>query len=112
MEDVSNAIAGLLNSPDAVEKLKAMAGSLLASSGQTEGAAPARSAGDDLSAGDIAGMMRVMHLLKSGEDDSRAALLRSLRPHLSARRQQRVDEAIRLLRLMSILPAVKEAGLL
>ncbi|HIQ59642.1 MAG TPA: hypothetical protein IAB22_09335, partial [Candidatus Merdivicinus intestinavium] len=41
-----------------------------------------------------------------------AALLRALRPMLRESRQKRVDEALRILRLLSILPVLQQSGLL
>ena len=56
--------------------------------------------------------MKVVTALKSGANDSNAQLLMSLRPHLSPKRQKRVDEAVKILRLVSMLPVIKNAGIL
>ena len=48
----------------------------------------------------------------SGGDDKNTALIASLKPYLSERRQVKADEAIKLLKLLSILPTLKESGLL
>lgn len=44
------------------------------------------------------------------EDDS-TRLLRALRPLLSAQRQKKLDEAIKILQMMRLLPLLKDSGL-
>ncbi len=45
-------------------------------------------------------------------DDEQVRFLRALKPLLSDERKGRVDEAVRLLKLVSLLPALQESGLL
>ena len=49
---------------------------------------------------------RAMHAMQSGQDE-RAALIRALKPYLSAPRQKRADEAMQMLRLLDILPMLQ-----
>ena len=51
-------------------------------------------------------MTRVMHAMQSQQDD-RSALIRALKPYLSAPRQKRADEAMQLLRMLDILPMLQ-----
>lgn len=44
-------------------------------------------------------------------NDKNAQLLLALKPHFSERRRARVDQAIRLMRLFSMLPMLQESGL-
>ncbi len=67
--------------------------------------------GFSLSPSDIQTMMKVMGALRSGGNDERSRLLLALRPHLSESRQARVDNAVKILRLVSILPLLSESGL-
>lgn len=46
-----------------------------------------------------------------GEDDRNTELLRALKPHFSEERAKKVDDAIRILQLIRLLPLVKELGL-
>ena len=114
MDDLSSMISGILNSPEQMEKLKSMAGSLFGENATAPPAPakPSESPLPDISAGEIAGLMKMANLLRSNQTDSRAQLLMAIRPHLSEQRQKRVDDAVKLLRLISILPAVKDAGIL
>ena len=107
MEDLSAMLSSLMNSPEQMEKFKAMAGSLLGQSAPAEPTAP-----PELKADEIAGIVKMAGLLKNSTADPRAGVLLSIRPHLSPQRQKRVDDAVKILRLISILPAVKEAGIL
>lgn len=115
MDDLSSMLSGILNSPEGMEKLKTMAGSLFGESGAAPSAPPEQKPAPvlpDISAGEIAGLMKMANLLKSNQTDNRSQLLMSIRPHLSAHRQKRVDDAVKILRLISILPAIKDAGIL
>jgi len=38
--------------------------------------------------------------------------LLALKPHLTDERQQRIDKAVKLLRIISVIPLLKEQGLL
>ncbi len=109
MDDLSTMLAGIMNSPEQMEKLKAMAGNLF---GSAEPPAPMPQQPADISAGEIAGLMKMANLLKNNTNDRRAGVLLALRPYLTEHRQKRVDDAVKILRLINILPAVKEAGIL
>lgn len=110
MDDLTSMLSGLLNSPEGMEQLKTMAGALLGES-KSEPTPPSAGAFSGISPNEIAGMMKIVNLLKQEQTDHRAGLLLSIRPHLSEHRQKRVDDAVKILRLIQILPAVKEAGI-
>lgn len=54
----------------------------------------------------ISGIMQAMN-----REDSRCDLLRALKPLLKPERQHRADEAIRLLKIISMLPLLREQNL-
>ena len=64
--------------------------------------------GFDFSA--VAGLLGMLHSLNQ-EDDS-VRLLRALKPLLSSGRRERVEQAVKMLRLMNLLPILAESGLL
>ena len=65
-----------------------------------------------ISPGEIQTIMKLVGAMKNGQDDhDRTRLLLSLKPHLSEARQQRVDQAIKLLKLITLLPLIRESGL-
>lgn len=64
---------------------------------------------------DPATLKRIMGVISSlngdpGSDD-RAKFIASLKPLLSDKRQQKADEAMKMMHLFEILPALKESGL-
>lgn len=61
---------------------------------------------------DIAKLMRVQQLLSQKRDDGSTALLRALKPHLGDANRKKVDEAVRFMEIFSLLPLIKESGLL
>lgn len=50
----------------------------------------------------------VMNKLGSQPEDPRCRLLRDLKPMLSAERRKKVDSAIQMLQMMSLLPIIRE----
>lgn len=141
MDDIGNQINQILSDPQSMQKIQAMMGALgLTGERQGQAAAPAASAASAPAApapaqvpapavappsssnplgalGNITPEMlqavnRLAPLLGqvNREDDS-TRLLRSLRPLLSAQRQQKLDEAIRILQMMRLMPLLKESGL-
>lgn len=54
----------------------------------------------------ISGIMQAMN-----HEDSRCDLIRALKPLLKPERQHRADEAIRLLKIISMLPLLREQNL-
>ncbi len=125
MEDLSAMLSQLLDDPQGMEKIKSIAGSLLEGQGpspnpsppggdsaaDTPAASPSGGGGLDISPGEIQTMMKLVNAMKSGQDDDRTRLLLSLKPHLSAQRQQKVDQAVKLLKLITLLPLIRESGL-
>ena len=110
MDELSARLSSLLDSAEGMEQIKNMAESLLGGSGsapQEEG----RGLGG-LDPSDIQTIMQLGNLLRSDTDDSRTKLLLALKPHLSEKRQDRVDRAVKLLRIASVLPLISAQGLL
>lgn len=62
---------------------------------------------------DIETMIKLTSLMgKLNESDENTGLLLALKPHLSERRRQRVDKAVKMLRLMAVFETAKESGIL
>lgn len=115
--DISEQISALLNSPDGMDKLRSAADALLGGSGETpktkqpeQGISLPDGLLDNI--GNIAPIMRVMSLLQNRKEDDRVKLLMALKPHLSEERRVRVDKAVSMLKVASIIPLLKEEGLL
>lgn len=71
---------------------------------------------DDSASGsfpDAGSLMKLAGLAGSVSGNNKnTALLLALRPHLSAERQKRLDKAVRMLKLLDIMEAARESGLL
>lgn len=112
MEDINNIISNL--SDDDIGRLKSLANDLFGNNQKNELAAPQKS---DVSSDmfDPATLNRVMNIVSSikgdAASDDRTKFIASLKPLLSDKRQQKADEAMKMMHLFEILPALKESGL-
>lgn len=117
MDEMQSKISEILSDPDSMEKIKRMAESIFGDSKESEPtkseASPNGFNPDGLPDGfDLSKIMGLMSLFSSRGEDPRAGLLLALKPHLSSDRQTRVDKAVKLLKLASLMPLLKEQGLL
>ncbi|HCC35199.1 MAG TPA: hypothetical protein DEQ02_06010 [Ruminococcaceae bacterium] len=123
MDDLASKLSEILESPEGMENLRSLAGSLLGNMGGGE--SPDSGGGENeqadggfsmpsVSPGDMQMMMTLGKALSgmSNQSDDRTRLLLALRPHLSSERQERVDTAVKLLKLAGLLPLLSEQGLL
>ena len=116
MEDITEKLTQLLNDPAGMAQIRSMAEGLLggAPASQTPPPAPLGELGglmDGIDPTQIASLMKVARALGGIKEDDRTRLLVALRPHLSAKRQARLDQAVKLLKLASVLPMIGESGL-
>ena len=110
MDELGDKLSAILNDPDSMERVRQMAQSILG--GEDDGAAPQNTAEPAAPAYDDIKIVSLFSKMKNTADDSRVQLIYALRPHLSAERQARADTAIRLLKLLDMLPFIKESGIL
>ena len=132
MEELSATIGNILNDPAKMEQLRQAAQSLglspmegqpaqTAATGQSE---PQETAGESVPTleeappqttvtGATDTLSRLAQLLQScTQPDQNEELLRTLRPYFSPQRASRVDDAIRIMQLCRLWPALRESGLL
>lgn len=112
-EDLSEKLNNFLSSPDAMDKIR----SAMAAMGMeppTAEPVPAPEVPSAPSAGlpDLGMLAKVAPLIGNlGKDTDDTRLLQALRPYLHGPREQRLDEAVQLLRLLRLLPLLQEGGL-
>lgn len=118
MDDISEKLAELLNDPDSLNRVREMAENILGKDEKTKTENTAKSDfdinslfGDGIDPAQIGKIISVMSRLKSKQDDNRSRLLLALKPHLSTPRQEKVDAAIKLLKLIDLLPFLKDSGM-
>jgi hypothetical protein len=117
MDDLAAKLGELLNSPGGLDKIKSLAGLLGGTA--PEQPSPAQPEPEQSSSPlgvdtDTLNMISKVMPLLSGfrqEDDS-TRFLHALRPMLGEERQKKLDEAIKLLQLMRMLPLLKGSGIL
>ncbi len=122
MDDISEKLAEILNDPESMNRVRLMAESMLGDkqtqqqNDNKQGQQSAQNSDTDFSdaafdANQLAKIMSVMKQLKNSGNDSRANLLLALKPLLSAPRQEKVDTALKLLKIVDMLPLIKGSGL-
>lgn len=116
MDDISQKLAELLNDPDSLNMVREMAENILGDNKKAENSPPTTDSGSlfgnmDIDPVQLGKIMSVMSRLKSDKEDSRARLLLALKPHISAPRREKVDTAIKLLKLIDLLPLLKDSGI-
>ena len=161
MDDMSELLSGILNSPEGMENLKKAASALLKGSSEKEQKERPRENGNSavqsllrslegkngshgggadglgggfgnfgesdadgcedrstdgeeagLSPVQLAGMVKMVSALNNRKEDDRTRLLLALRPHLSPEKRERVDKAVKFLKIMDIFPLIRGSGIL
>ncbi len=109
MDDLSQKLTQILNDPESMNRVRQMAESILSEKEE-------KSADDSifgtLGGDDLGNIMSIVSRLNSQQDDARTNLLIALKPHLSEPKREKVDTAIKILRLLDLLPILKESGVL
>ena len=120
MADLSQMLSELLNSPDGMQKLQNAAASLgIADSGDPPQVkeAPAvhtePKGGVDLSAlGDLSMLTKIMPLMSDfKKEDENTRLLNALRPYIQNERKEKLDQSIKIIRLLKLLPLINGGDL-
>lgn len=135
MDDLAKKLNDLLNSPDGMQKIQEAASSLGILTGNGSGDSrdifgngeksnPSVSEPsvnfpssvppvDGNLLGDMEMIKKLMPLLSNmRSDDQNTILLKALRPYLQDDRQQRLDESIKILQLLKVLPLLKDKDIL
>ncbi|WP_316638286.1 hypothetical protein [uncultured Ruminococcus sp.] len=110
MDDLSEKLSGILNDPEAMRDIAALASQLgVESPGvHKEDVRPDPTPPDDTAAQ----MMKLMPMLGTlRQEDDTTRLLDAMRPFLSEERQQKLDRAKRLIKVMKLMPLIKDLPL-
>ncbi|MBQ3202419.1 MAG: hypothetical protein IJB36_02115 [Clostridia bacterium] len=113
MEDLSEKLTQLLSSPEGMSKIQsAMAalGGMMGEEAPPPAPAPSPPPSADLGI-DMAAISKLLPLLGNlNQENEDTRLLAALRPYLHGQRAERLEESMRLLRLMKLLPLLTEGG--
>ena len=117
MDDINKAISDILGSEEGRKNLQSVASMLGMELPQNiVPAAPnppqqqQQQQQSGLAGLDPQAIMKISQLMqRMNSDDDNTRLLKALRPHIH--NQKKLDEAIRILQLLSLLPALRESGI-
>lgn len=121
MDDFASKLGSIMSNPQMMSELKSLSSMLGLSDAQNDNKANDNSneVGEkggllDASSTDTLSLITSLMPLLSGinKEDDTTRLLNSLRPFLSERRQAKLDGAIKLIKVIKLLPIIKETRLL
>ena len=107
MEDLSEKLAGLLSSPEGMQKIQSAMAALGGALPQEEAPPPPPAE----SGPDMAMLGKILPLLSNlNQENEDTRLLSALRPYLHGQRAERLEESMRLMQLMRLVPLLTEGG--
>ena len=109
MSDLTEQLSSILSDPEGMERIRSMAANLLSKNTEPPPLPTSTDTGD---LPDLSKLMGIANTLKNQGDDDRIRLLYALKPHLSSEKQSRVDKAVKMLKLLSLAPLLKNMGIL
>lgn len=114
MDDLSAAIRSVLSDPDSMAQIQNILGSLGPTGGQPQPTAPNALQSTPQNADPIMSMLlKAAPLLSAAnQEGDDARLLQALRPFLGEQRRRKLDEACRILKILHVLPLLRESGIL
>ncbi|MBR5442513.1 MAG: hypothetical protein IKV44_06130 [Clostridia bacterium] len=113
--DIGSILSSL--SAEDMESIKAIAADFIgnkpAEQTKEQGRVPDLNSLQSLGLPDLSQLTAILPVLQEiNKPDQRLDFINALKPMLSGERQQRADEAVKLVRLMSLLPLLRERGLM
>ncbi|MBQ2675810.1 MAG: hypothetical protein IJF54_00215 [Clostridia bacterium] len=113
MDDLAERLTQILQDPKGMETVKNLASSFFGSQATQQPATDIpQMPSIPFSADQLQGIMKITSALNNGsQSDHSANLLIALKPHLSDERQQKVDKAVKMMKIIKILPLIQDSGL-
>lgn len=111
MDDINRKLEDILNDPESMNKVRQMAQSLLGEE-ESEESTNSNENTSGINSADIGRIMGILGKIENSGNDNRTKLLLALKPNLTGKRREKVDSAIKLLKLIEALPLLKQAGIL
>jgi len=111
MDDLAGMLSQVLSNEDAMEQLRAAASALGLDGSGAAKAAPAAAAQAPAPSIDPSTLQILQQAAGVfSQNDANTDLLRALKPHFSPERAARVDDAVRILQLLRLLPVLSASG--
>lgn len=114
MDDTMEKIGKLLSDEESMKQLSELA-QLLMNNNSDENVPEEKNCenGENVNMPDISKILQLTELMGTfSQSDRNTELLLALKPHLKEERQQRVDKAVKMLKLLAVWNVAKESGLL
>ena len=105
MDDLSEKLNSILSDSESMNRIREMANSIL---GEEKKQPEQNSAFDGI---DISKVMGIIGKMKNMGNTDREKLLLALRPHLKEDRRKRLDNAVKILKLIELAPLLKDSGI-
>lgn len=112
MENIQDKISEIMADPEALKQVQDLGKMLGLGSDEPSAPAPEPEPKIDISGEAMGAVTKLMPLLSmANREDDTSRLLAALRPFLSEEKCRKLDSAKRMLKIMKLLPALKEGGL-
>lgn len=114
MEDLASKISEILSDEQSLKQISELA-SMLGISGEAEAVPstlPIPTPKDELPFDLISMIGLISKFKESSQNDENINFLCALKPLLKSEKQERIDKAIKLIRLINLWPLIKESGIL
>lgn len=105
MDDIAEKISSILNDPQSMEQIKNIAGML-----GVQESIPEKPPASQPDLSSFLQFAPLLNMVKS--NDETICFLMALRPLLSDARKRKLDEAIKILRIIKLFPLLKNTGIL
>lgn len=116
MDDMSAKIQEILSDEESMKQLNELAQMFSASEKNDSHEQPAQSASAEQKADipdfDFSMIFKLQEIMNKTTDDKTSGFLIALKPLLRKERQEKVDKAVKILRLLAVWDVLKESGLL
>lgn len=114
MEDIAEKIQSVLSDPDSMRQLGEIAQMLGFSPDEQSSNLPQQQPAPDLGGmPDITALMSLAGKLReAGGNDNNINLLNALRPLLNDEKRVKIDRAIKILKIINLLPILRDSGIL
>ncbi len=124
MDDLAGKLMELLSNKESLENIKSLSNLISANVENPDEKSEAKTAeksitppteesqNDIIPIDAIQTVMKLMPVLSSiNKEDDNTRLLTALRPHLSAKRQAKLDESMKMMQVFKVLPVLKSQGI-
>ena len=114
MDNLTEKIGELLSDKESIKQISELAQMFMSDTSENSGKDEASNENDDIFGGiDFEKILKLQEIFVAfSEKDKNTELLTALKPYLKDEKKQKVDKAIKILKLLAVWNIVKESGML